>query len=311
MPRRAPIIVICGPTAAGKSALAYRIARRLSGEIISADSVQIYRGLDIGSAKPSNEERISVRHHLIDVANPATEQWDAQRWADQADAAIADVAGRGHLPIVCGGTGLYLRALLNGLNPMPPVDASVKKAVRAEMKEFGAAALHAELARVDPTLAARLDPNDSQRIGRGLEVFRSSGRPLSHWQTGISSEPHPRYPEARVAGLWPTREVLRQRIHARVMEMLEAGWISEVEELLAASVPRDRGPLTALGYRQVVAHLSGHGTLEELPRAIANAHWRYAKRQLTWFRGVAMREHALQHLEAHRIETLAQHVSSD
>ena len=310
MSRSAPMLVICGPTAAGKSALAFALAKRLSGEIVSADSVQLYRGLDIGSAKPSRDELASIAHHLIDVADPTGPFWDAQRWADQADSIISDIVRRGNFPIVCGGTGLYIRALLNGLNAMPPVPDAVKTEVRADMARRGAPAMHAELARVDPASANRLDPNDSQRIGRALEVFRASGRPLSLWQTGIDPAPHPRYPAARVAGLWPSREELQQRIASRVSKMLDSGWVWEVSALVAAGVPTQQGPLTALGYRQVVQHLAGELPAHQLAEAIGRAHRRYAKRQLTWFRGIAAREHDLRHLDAVEIEALAEELAS-
>jgi len=299
------VLVICGPTAAGKSALAMTICRELGGEIVSADSVQVYNGLDIGSAKPTREEQADVRHHLIDIADPVAEQVDAQRWADLADAAIADIWGRGLLPVVCGGTGLYVRALLNGLNPMPDVPDAVKRSVREEMAARGAPAMHEELAKVDPVSAERLAKGDSQRIGRALEVYRASGKPISDWQTGISTDPHPRYPQARVFGLWPDKDALHARIEARVPKMLAAGLVQEVADLVDAGVPTDRGPLLALGYREVVAHLRGDIPEAHLAEAIARGHRRYAKRQLTWFRGIGVREHALEHANVEAIRSMA------
>ncbi len=292
-----PLLVIVGPTAAGKSAVAAAVCARVGGEVISADSGQIYRGLDIGTAKPSAEERARTPHHAIDLCEP-TEQLDAAAWAAAADAAIEDVRSRGSVPVVCGGTGFYVRALLHGLSAIPPIDTGLREAVRAEVAERGPAAMHGELAEVDPEAAARIAPRDPQRIGRALEVYRQTGRTLTSWHDEHAFAPV-RY-DARVVGLWPSREQLRARVNSRVGAMLEAGWIDEVRCLLEAGLPPEAPGLRTLGYRDVVAHVigaAGAAGAEALPGVIATAHWRYARRQLTWFRGVTTREDALVHID--------------
>lgn len=289
-----PLLVLVGPTAAGKSAAAMAACEALGGEIVSADSGQVYRGLDIGSAKPTAAERARIRHHGIDLAAPE-EQVDAATWCDAADRAIADVRERGRIPLVCGGTGLYVRVLLHGLSPIPPVDAGVRAAVREELAARGPLALHAELAAVDPEVAARVAPTDPQRIGRALEVWRQTGKALGQWQREHAFRPR-RY-QARVFGLWPEREVLHRRIEERVGVMLRAGWVAEVERLLAAGVPPDAPGLRTLGYRDIVTHLAGGLSAGELPARIATQHRRYARRQLTWFRGVTTREDQLERLD--------------
>lgn len=293
MSEPAPILVIVGPTAAGKTGLAMAVCERIGGEIVSADSVQVYRGLDIGSAKPTAAEQARVPHHCVDLLEP-TERMDAASWVDVADEAIASLRARGRVPVVCGGTGLYVRALLHGLTELPPADVRIRAAVRAEMDARGPAALHRELERVDPELAAKLTAGDRQRIGRGLEVFRQTGRPLSAHQAahGFDLQRH----AARVVGVWPEREVLHRRIAVRARRMLGDGLVEEVAALLARGVPPDAPGLWTLGYREVVAHLRGDLPPRDLADAIAAGHRRYAKRQLTWFRGISTREDALEHV---------------
>ncbi|MGM0576970.1 MAG: tRNA (adenosine(37)-N6)-dimethylallyltransferase MiaA [Myxococcota bacterium] len=288
------LLVVVGPTAAGKTALAMAVCERLGGEIVSADSVQVYRGLDIGSAKPTAEEQARVPHHAIDLVEP-TERMDAATWCEAADAAIADVLSRGRVPVVCGGTGLYVRVLLHGLSPIPDIREDVKAAVRAEIEARGPEALHAGLAEVDPEAAAKLHPRDRQRIGRALEVWRQTGRPLSEWQAEHRFAPR-RY-DARVVGLWPERDVLHRRITARAERMVEAGLVEEVADLLVRGVPPGAPGLRTLGYREVVGYLHEEMSLRDLPAAIARGHRRYARRQLTWFRGITRREDDLEHVE--------------
>jgi tRNA dimethylallyltransferase len=288
------LLCLVGPTAAGKSAIAIEVAGRLGGEIVSVDSVQAYRGLDIGSSKPTAAERTRVPHHGLDLCEP-TEVLDAARWVQHAGEAIAGIAGRGRVPVLVGGTGLYLRALLRGLGEVPAIDPEVRAGVRREVAERGPQALHRELAGLDPDAAARIAPTDPQRIGRALEVVRQTGRPLSAIQAAHGFRAR-RYP-AVVIGLWPPAEVLRERIAARARSMLDSGWIDEVGGLIRAGVPTDRGPLTALGYREVVHHVEGRLAREDLTEAVARAHRRYAKRQLVWFRGISSREEGLVHLD--------------
>lgn len=288
------LLVLVGPTAAGKSALAMQLARLERGELVSADSVQVYRGVDIGSAKPSAAEQAEIPHHGIDLVDPGAD-FDAHAWARHADAAIEAIRSRGAHPIVVGGTGLYVRALLHGLSRVPPISEAVRAEVRRALDERGAPALHEALAQVDPAAAARIEPTDPQRIGRALEVYRETGRTLSSFQAehGFREQRH----RALVIGLWPPREVLYGRIEARVHRMIAAGWVEEVRQLLAAGVPEGCAALSALGYREVVAHLRGEISAERLPEAIALGHRRYARRQLTWFRGVTTREDDLRHMD--------------
>lgn len=290
---RAPLLVLVGPTAAGKSALAMALAESHGGEILSVDSAQVHRALDIGTAKPTADERGRVRHHLIDLVGP-DERMDAAAWARRADAAIAEVRGRGRLPILCGGTGLWVRALLHGLSVIPPVPDAVRDAVSAELAARGPAALHAELAQVDPAVAAKVGPADRQRIVRALAVYRATGRALGDFQAehGFGSA---RYP-ARVFGFWPERPALHARIERRARAMLAAGWVDEVQSLLAAGLPADAPGLQILGYRDIAAHLAGRFPASALLPRITVSHRQYARRQITWFRGVGQREDALTEL---------------
>lgn len=276
---RPQILVVGGVTAAGKTAAALALARRFGGELVGADSVQIHTELDVGSAKPTAEELGGVRHHLIDRL-PPTETIDAARYAALADAAIDDVASRGALPIVVGGTGLWLRALTRGLAPLPTPDPAVRAALEAEAA-IDLPGLHARLAEVDPDAASRIHPNDALRIVRALEVFTQTGEPLSahharHAQGG------PRYP-MRFYVLDLPREALYPKLKARIRAMLEAGWVDEVRGVLArhGHVP----PLESVGYAQIVDHLEEAVPLEETERLAYKATRVYTRRQRTWFRG--------------------------
>ena len=291
----ARLLVIAGPTAAGKSRLALAVCERVGGEIISADSVQVYRGLDVGSAKATPAEQARVPHHAIDLLAP-TEQSHAGRWLAEAEAAIDAVRGRGRVPVVCGGTGLYLRALLEGLAAIPEVTPEVRAAVAEDLAARGVEALHAELATVDPAAAERLAPRDAQRISRALAVYRETGRPISAWQAahGFTN----RRPDARVVVVSPEpRELLLERIDARAAWMLAHGLVDEVRGLLAEGVPPDAPGLLTLGYREVVDELLGRGGAGPLAERVARGHRRYAKRQLTWFRRLLQRDTAALRLD--------------
>lgn len=279
------IVVIGGVTASGKTAAALELARRLGGELIGADSVQVFRGLDIGSAKPTREELGEVPHHLIDILDPS-EELDAARYARLADAAIAEVAARGRAPIVVGGTGLWIRALLRGLVELPAVDEPLRAALEAEADRLGAPALHARLREVDPLAGARIHPNDRLRIVRALEVFQQTGRALGalHAEHALGA---PRY-EAWSVALDRPRPELHEAIHARVGAMFEAGLVAEVERLLSRFGPGAR-PLESVGYRQVKEHLLEGVPLVETGRRIEKATWTYTRRQRTWFRGAGFR----------------------
>lgn len=287
--RRPPAIALMGPTASGKSAYAIALARRLDGEIVSVDSALVYRGLDIGAAKPTPEERVRVPHHLVDVCDP-WQPFSAAEFAQQARAAIDGILARGRLPVLAGGTGLYFRALLDGLSEMPQADPDLRAALAAEAVERGWAALHAQLARVDPEAAARIHPTDAQRIQRALEVYRLSGRPISDWQRNARTARLP----LRVLKLVlapSQRTLLHARIEARFDAMLAAGFLDEVRRLRAlpalAAHPRplELPALRAVGYRQAWEHLDGACSPAEFrARAIA-ATRQLAKRQYTWLRG--------------------------
>ena len=277
----APLVAIVGPTASGKSALALRLARARRGEIVSCDSLQVYRGLDIGSAKAPPEERAEVKHHLLDVADPG-EVFSAAEYARLARAALDAVRSRGRLPIVAGGTGLYLRALLVGLFEGPPRDEALRRRLEALCDRFGDPRLHRLLGRVDPVAAARINPRDRVRVVRALEVFRATGRPLSEQQRQ-GAEPLRGY-ATLVVGLDPGRAALRVAIEARTRQMLAQGLIDEVRGLLEGGLPPLARPLQAIGYRQALAVLRGELTLDEAERAIVTATLRFAKRQMTWFR---------------------------
>jgi tRNA dimethylallyltransferase len=282
-----PLVVIAGATATGKTALAIALAQRFpeGAEVVSADSVQIYRGLDIGSAKPTEAERAGVVHHLLDVADP-TDAFDAARYRDLADQAIADITARGKVALVVGGTGLYLRALVYGLAEGIPADPALRATLHARIDAGGPAALaqmHAELALVDPVYAAKIHPTDPIRIVRALEVFALSGVPLSEHHRRHQALP-PRH-RAMFFGLEVPREVLRPRVRARVGAMLAQGLVAEVEGLLARGVPADAKPLRSVGYAEVVAVLRGEAPRAGLGEAMETATMAFAKRQRTWFRG--------------------------
>lgn len=282
-------IALMGPTASGKSAYAIALARRLGGEIVSVDSALVYRGLDIGAAKPTRAEQALAPHHLIDLRAP-WQPYSAAEFATDARAAIDGIVARGRLPILAGGTGLYFRALLEGLSDMPQADEALRVAISAEAEVRGWAALHAELAQVDPVAAARIHATDAQRIQRALEVYRLSGRPISAWQRDAAGARLP----LRVLKLVlapPRREDLHARIEARFDAMLAAGFLDEVRalralpELRAHPKPLDLPALRAVGYRQAWEYLDGASSPAEFrSRAIA-ATRQLAKRQFTWLRG--------------------------
>ena len=277
----APLVAIVGPTASGKSALALRLARERSGEIVSCDSLQVYRGFDIGSAKATKEEREEVRHHLLDVARPG-DTFSAADYARLGRAALADIRDRGLLPIVAGGTGLYLRALLEGLFEGPSRDEDLRRRLERLAERFGDERLHRLLRRVDPEAAARVPPRDRVRVVRALEVFRATGWPITLSQRE-GAEPLRGF-RTLLVGLDPGRERLRLAVEARTRRMLEQGLVEEARGLLALGLAADRGPLAAIGYRQAVAVVRGSMAEDEAEKAIVAETMRFAKRQRTWFR---------------------------
>jgi tRNA dimethylallyltransferase len=279
---RPPLVIIGGPTATGKTGFGVTLARALGAEIISADSMQVYRGFDIGTAKPTAEEMGGVRHHLIDVAAP-DEPYDASRFVAEADRAVANIAARGTKAVVGGGTGLYIRALLHGLHPAPPPSEEIRSRIQARAAQTGWPALHARLREIDPISADRLHPNDGVRILRALEVFEQSGTPISEWQSnhGFAEQ---RY-RALLIGLERPRETLYRRINTRVDQMMSAGFLPEVTDLLAQGLSPSLKPMQALGYRRLVAHRQGSLSLAEAVEKTKTDTRRFAKRQLTWFKG--------------------------
>jgi tRNA dimethylallyltransferase len=274
-------LVLAGPTAVGKTALAVALARRLGGEIIGADSRQIYRGMDIGTAKPTPEERAAARHHLIDIVDP-DQTFSAAEYARAARGCIAEITARGALPILVGGTGLYLRAALRGLFEGPPADPELRERLRELERTRGPGALHERLAEVDPETARHLSPRDIVRIERALEVYELTGRPLSVWHREHAFAERPF--RTLYLGLTRERAELYRRIEARVVRMFQRGFVAEVEGLLAAGYGPELPAMSGLGYRTVVRLLRGDLTPAQAVIEVATQTRRYAKRQLTWFR---------------------------
>jgi tRNA dimethylallyltransferase len=281
---RLPVLLLTGPTGAGKTDLAIQLAESAPVEIVSVDSAMVYRGLDVGTAKPPPEVRARIPHHLIDICD-AAESYSAGRFVSDALGSIRAIHARGRVPLLVGGTMLYLRSLLDGLAELPEADPELRRELDARAERAGWPALHEELARLDPAAAARIAPNDAQRIQRALEVFRATGQPISELQRATASPLAPfdvRY--------WmlnpPDRAVLHERLARRLDAMMASGFVDEVRHL------RDRGDLTAahssmraVGYRQLWAHLDGDCDLEEAARRVLAATRQLAKRQLTWMRG--------------------------
>jgi len=277
-----PILIVTGETASGKERLALAVARVIGGEIVSADSMKVYRGMDIGTAKASAEERRLVPHHLVDVADP-WEIFSTARWVEMADAAIADIHARGRAPVVSGGTALYLKALLEGMFEGPAADLALRGRLKAEAAQaHGLAALHARLAEVDPTAAARIHPNDLRRIVRALEIWELTGRPISKLQTQWGSR-RPRYRPLMVA-IRRASEDLERRIAERVRRMDEAGLREEVRGLAARPEGLARGARQAVGYAEVLDFLAGGPTWDETREQVTKHTRQFAKRQRTWLR---------------------------
>jgi len=276
-----PVVLLAGPTGVGKTSLAIRLAKHLGAEIINADSMQVYRFMDIGTAKPTPEERIEVAHHLLDVVTP-NEPFDAARYMEMARPVIDTLHTSGRLPLVVGGTGLYMKILIKGICSGAPSSEIVRRGLLEQMQCLGLKALHDELKGVDPILGERIHPNDRQRILRGLEVFRLTGKPLSQWQR------HHRFAEDRYTAvkiaLGRERTELYGRIEQRVFHMMEQGFVAEVEGLLEMGFGPDLKPMQSLGYRQVVRHLAGEYPIEAAVREIQKDTRHYARRQMTWFR---------------------------
>ena len=278
-PDQKPLLCILGPTASGKTALALALAQRLDGEVVSCDSMQVYRGLDIGTAKPTEEERRGIPHHMLDVADP-WEDYSAARYAAEADRAIQDILDRGKRPIVAGGTGLYLRALVDGLHEVCSIGGSTHGFREKLLEEQGSEALHRALWAIDPETAARLPSGDTRRVLRALAVYDQTGRTLSQHHEDSRKRP-PRY-RILALGLYLDRVVLYRRIEVRVDDMMEAGLLDEATAL-RARLPSGCTAMQAIGYKELGLFLDGQCTETEAIAAIKQATRRYAKRQMTWF----------------------------
>lgn len=276
-----PVIAVVGATGSGKTALAIALAERFGGEIINTDSLQVYRYLDIGTAKPTREEQGRVRHHLIDVVNP-DEPFSAGAYVTHAEGVLAALGKAGRLAILCGGTGLYFRALIDGLAEVPSIPAEVRQDVEARAQRHGTPTLHAELARLDAETAATLHPNDLARVSRALEVVLATGMSIGHYRRQVGSPPLSG-PVLHVGWDWP-RTDLYAAINRRVEAMLASGWIDEVRQVLARGYASDAKPLRSIGYREIVEHLTDGRAAQTLTPDIQQRTRNYAKRQLTWFR---------------------------
>jgi tRNA dimethylallyltransferase len=280
-----PLICILGPTAAGKTEFALEVAERNDAEIISVDSALVYRGMDIGTAKPSAAERRRVPHWLIDLREPS-QPYSAADFVSDAEAAISDIEHRGKVPLLVGGTMLYVRALLQGLSDLPAADTAIRKQLSVELAERGAEALHQELAGIDAPAAARIHRNDPQRLLRALEVYRQTGTPISVLQQAWQGTPRR---SAVLLALSPAdRGLLHQRIERRFDAMLEAGFLDEVRALMALpGMHADLPSMRAVGYRQAWGHLAGEYDLARCRELAIYATRQLAKRQLTWLRGMS------------------------
>ena len=274
------VIVICGPTGIGKTTVGIELAGKFGGEIISADSMQIYRQMDIGTAKPTSEELCQIAHHMIDIVEP-DEDYDAVRYSNQARDRVAGIVNRGLIPFVVGGTGLYIKALLHGLFQSKPVDAQIRNGLKQEAEENGIGFLFERLKKVDPAAADRIHPNDLYRILRALETIESSGKTISeyHESHGFADDPF----TVLKIGLELDRQDLYARIDKRVDLMIEAGFVAEVTKLLDMGYSAHLKSMQSIGYRHVAAFLEKKMPWDECVRTLKRDTRRYAKRQFTWF----------------------------
>ena len=275
------LVVILGPTASGKSSLGVFLAQEFSGEVVACDSTQLFRGFDIGTAKPSRTERQGVPHHLLDVLDPA-EPSTAGGYRERALAVLADLRGRNKLPILTVGTGLYLRALLEGLANLPERSEEIRQRLRASAAEHGSGHLHRMLERLDPAAARQIAAADEQKLIRAIEICLLSGKPLTEVHRA-GRTPLTGWRILKI-GLEPPREALYERIHKRTEAMLAAGWLDEVRRLVAVDLLENAKPFDFIGYRELRAHLRAEITLVTAREAIQKGTRRYAKRQITWFR---------------------------
>ena len=281
MEHRPKLLVLCGPTASGKTALGVALARARNGEVVSADSMQLYRRMDIGTATPTAEEMGGVPHHMLDVADPA-EDYSVARYVRDADACVRDILVRGRLPIVVGGTGLYIDNLIAGRD-FAPFTGAWREKLQARAREEGLSALREELRRIDPDRAEKLHPNDEKRILRALEVWYETGETITAHDARTRDLP-PKYDALRVCLTFSHREDLWDRIDRRVDLMMAAGLEREVRDLLASGVPPAATAMQAIGYKEFAAALRGEETMDQAVDQVKLRSRQYAKRQLTWFR---------------------------
>lgn len=297
------VIVICGATATGKSDIAIEVAQELGAEIINADSMQLYRGMDIGTAKLNVEERKGIPHHLLDVLD-VSEDSTVAWYQEQARAAITEIHGRGKDAVIVGGTGLYIKAILDDLN-FPDTDPEVRAKLEAELAEFGAAALFTRLEELDPAAALAIDRANTRRVIRALEVIEITGMPFT---ANLPREDSSRYPDALQFGLVMDREHLRERIDQRVDRMWDTGFVDEVDRLISQGIGNGSTAQRALGYAQIIAMRSGTMTEEEAKEDTKRASRQYARRQETWFSRDARIQWVAQHQP--RLETILQKINS-
>jgi tRNA dimethylallyltransferase len=297
------VIVICGATATGKSDIAIVIAQELGAEIINADSMQLYRGMDIGTAKLTDEERKGIPHHLLDVLD-VSEDSTVAWYQEQARAAITEIHGRGKDAVIVGGTGLYIKAILDDLN-FPDTDPEVRAKLEAELAEFGAAALFTRLEELDPAAALAIDRANTRRVIRALEVIEITGMPFT---ANLPREDSSRYPDALQFGLVMDREHLRERIDQRVDRMWDTGFVDEVDRLISQGIGNGSTAQRALGYAQIIAMRGGTMTEEEAKEDTKRASRQYARRQETWFSRDARIQWVAQHQP--RLETILQKINS-
>jgi tRNA dimethylallyltransferase len=280
-PKQKPkIVVICGPTAVGKTSFAIELAEAAGGEIVSADSMQVYRQMDIGTAKPTGDELSRMAHHMIDVANP-DEPFDAEKYASMAREAVNDILARHRTPFVAGGTGLYIKTLVHGLFRTRPMEMEIRNRLKKEAEAVGTHSLHRRLVRLDSAAAARIHPNDLYRVLRALEVLELTGRPLSEFHRAHAFAGSP-FNVFKI-GLCLERKTLYGRIDRRVDAMIDDGFVEEVRGLIDQGYPVSLKSMQSIGYRHMGAYLSGHMPWQEAVRTMKRDTRRYAKRQLTWF----------------------------
>ncbi len=281
-PTKPKIVVICGPTGTGKTAFAVKLAKATGGEIVGADSMQIYRYLEIGTAKPTPSERAEVRHHMVDFIDP-DEKFDAAAYAKAASRKVRQLVRKGRLPFVVGGTGLYIKSLVYGLFEAGPFDENVRIKLKQEAEKDGSAPLHARLKAIDPMAALKIHENDLLRIIRALEVYEVTGKPISryHLEHGFREKLF----ETMKIGLYRDREILYERINKRVDKMIEDGLLEEVKDLLSKGYPSDLKSMRSLGYRHMIDFLNGNVSFETAVTTLKRDHRRYAKRQMSWFNG--------------------------